>query len=59
MEHVITLQERLRNVHDHYKKLISDEKVRNTEKSEVIMGLLDEMQVTHNEKIEAMRKMIE
>jgi len=47
-EHIVALQERLRNIHENYKKLIDEEKKKNQEKGEVIMGLLEEMQTMHN-----------
>jgi hypothetical protein len=46
-ESISLLSERLQNIHEHYKALIEDEKFKNNEKSEVILGLLDEMQVNH------------
>lgn len=58
-EHIVALEERLKNVHDHYKKMISEEKAKNSDKSEVIMGLLEDMQAAHSKKVEEMRKMIE
>jgi hypothetical protein len=50
-EHVVALQERLRNIHENYKKLIDEEKKKNEDKGEVIMSLLEEMQAMHNEKM--------
>lgn len=50
-EHVVALQERLRNIHENYRKLIDEERKKNEEKGEVIMNLLEEMQAMHNEKM--------
>lgn len=41
------LRERLKNIREYYELMIQDERARNSEKSEVILGLVDEMQTTH------------
>jgi hypothetical protein len=44
---VLILRERLRNIQDHYQKLIQEEKAKDVQKSEIVMGLIDEMQMLH------------
>jgi hypothetical protein len=52
------LKERLINLQQHYEQLIQEEKAKNIERSEVILGLLDEMQAIHKEKVASIKKAI-
>lgn len=57
-ESVPLLRERLKSLQEHYEALIKEERTRNSERSEVILEVIDEMQASHLEKVEAIRKMI-
>jgi hypothetical protein len=59
VDRVVQLHERLKNIHHFYKSRIDDEKVRVNQRNEVFMGIVEEMQRTHNEKVVAMRKMVD
>jgi hypothetical protein len=59
VDRVVQLHERLKNIHHFYKSRIDDEKARVNQRNEVFMGIVEEMQRTHNEKVVAMRKMVD
>lgn len=56
---MVQLHERLKNIHHFYKTRIEEEKVRVSQRNEVFMSIVEEMQRTHNEKAAALRKMVE
>lgn len=58
-DRVVQLHERLKNIHHFYKTRIEEEKVRVSQRNEVFMSIVEEMQRTHNEKAAALRKMVE
>jgi hypothetical protein len=58
-ESVPLLRERLNNVRQHYESLIEEERKKNNERNEIIMGLIEEMQLSHAGKVGELRRMIE
>jgi hypothetical protein len=52
------LKERLKSIHDYYDALIAEEKNRNSEKSEIILEVIDEMQAIHADKVNEMKRLI-
>lgn len=59
VDRVVQLHERLKNIHHFYKTRIEEEKSRTAQRNEVFMGIVEEMQRGHHEKIAALRKLIE
>jgi hypothetical protein len=59
VDRVVQLHERLKNIHHFYKTRIEEEKAKVSQRNEVFMGIVEEMQRAHNEKAAALRKMVE
>lgn len=55
----VQLHERLKNLHLFYKNKIDEEKAQTTQRNNVFLSIIQEMQTSHQEKVLALRKMIE
>ena len=53
------MHERLKNLHVFYKNKIEEEKGQTVQRNNVFLGIIEEMQKTHQQKVAELKKMIE
>ena len=58
-EKAIELRERLKNIHHFYRIRIEEERNKNLERNEIFIGIIEELQKNHNEKIINIQRTLE
>lgn len=58
-EKVVELRERLKNIHHFYRIRIEEERSKNVERNEIFIGIIEELQRNHNDRVAGCRKTLE
>ena len=58
-EKTIELKERLKNIHHFYRIRIEEERNKNLERNEIFIGIIEELQKNHNDKIINIQRTLE